>query len=271
MSRTCVSASERDSRRTDRTGRLHTGHIVLALTSVVAMLVIGLAYAGRLQTSRQQPVRVIDLNTVSSSKELESILERPAAQALFDFIQDVRQEGRVLPNVGAILKARRRASETPIFSPTDLAALKPSIVVRTLETFGRLTLVWSALYFLSFWVVALLWTVVPVSAAADRALFAPDSSNPESKQKTRGRRPRLQSRGDLLLLAAAHLLTAIGFAALLSRTDPCATLSCLCVTRRELLPGLPCSVVCPGLIFAKPHSFICAIYRWRLPFCCRFC
>ncbi len=65
----------------------------------------------------------------------------------------------MLPNVGAILKARRHASETPIFSPTDLAALKPSIVVRTLETFGRLTLVWSALYFLSFWVVALLWTV----------------------------------------------------------------------------------------------------------------
>ena len=190
MSRTCVSASERDSRRTDRTGGLHTGHIALALTSVVAMLVIGLGYAGRIQTFRQQPAHVIDLNSVSSSKELEPLLERQTAQALFDFIQEVRQEGRVLPNVGAILKARRHASEAPLFSPTDLAALKPSIVVRTLETFGRLTLVWSALYFLSFWVVAELWSL---------------SS---------------RRRGDLLLLAAAHLLTAIGFAALLSRTDP---------------------------------------------------
>src|SRR5262249_59975485 len=93
MSRTCVSASERDSRRTHRTGGLHTGHILLALTSVVAMLVIGLAYAGRIQTSLQQPAHVIDLNTVSSSKELEPLLERPAAQDLFNFIQDVRKAG----------------------------------------------------------------------------------------------------------------------------------------------------------------------------------
>ena len=185
MSRTCVSASERDSRRTDRTGGLHTGHIVLALTSVVAMLVIGLAYAGRLQTSRQQPVRVIDLNTVSSSKELEPILERPAAQALFDFIQDVRQEGRVLPNVGAILKAGRRASirahrsieplgaparlQTPAqpplrFTPRISQPLsRPSWCGRW-KTFGRLTLSWSALYFLSFWVVALLWQFVQSAA-----------------------------------------------------------------------------------------------------------
>src|SRR5215468_5830295 len=232
MSRTCVSASERDSRRTDRTGGLHPGHIVLALTSLVAMLVIGLAYAGRINT--QQAAHVINLSTVSSSKELEPLLERlftdpverkSAAQSLFDFIYDVRTAGGVLPNVGAVLKARRHTSETALFSPTDLAALKPSLVVRTPETFGRLTLGWSVLYFLSFWVVALLWTVLPVGAVYDRALFAQDSSNPESKQETHGRRPRLRPRvsrrrGDLLLLAAAHLLTAIGFAALLSRTDP---------------------------------------------------
>jgi cell division protein FtsW (lipid II flippase) len=188
MSRTCVSASERDSRRTHRTGGLHTGHIVLALTSVVAMLVIGLAYAGRINT--QSVAHVINLNTVPSSKELEPLLEHQTAQDLFDFIQDVRKAGGVLPNVGAVLRARHHTSKTALFSPADLAALKPSIVVRTLETFGRLTLGWSALYFLSFWVVALLWSF---------------SS---------------RRRGDLLLLAAAHLLTAIGFAALLSRMDP---------------------------------------------------
>src|SRR5215471_18134461 len=100
MSRTFVSASERDSRRTNRTGGLHTGHMVLALTSVVAMLVIGLAYAGRINT--QQAAHVINLNTVSSSKELEGLLERmftnpverkSAAQALIDFINDVRRAG----------------------------------------------------------------------------------------------------------------------------------------------------------------------------------
>jgi cell division protein FtsW (lipid II flippase) len=190
MSRTVVSASERYSRRSHRTRGLHTGHIVLALTSVVAMLIIGLAYAGRIQTSPQQPAHVIDLNTVSSSKELEPLLDRKAAQALFDFIHDVRKEGKELPNVGAVLKARDHTSETLLLSPADLVALKPSIEVRTLKAFGRLTLVWSALYFLSFWVVAGLWIL--------------------SKRR----------RGDLLLLAAAHVLTAIGFAALLSRMDP---------------------------------------------------
>src|SRR5690348_12701625 len=103
MSRTSVSASERDSRRTHRTGGLHTGHIVLALTSVVAMLVIGLAYAGRINT--QSVAHVINLNTVSSSKELEPLLEHQTAQDLFDFIQDVRKAGGVLPNVGAVLRA----------------------------------------------------------------------------------------------------------------------------------------------------------------------
>src|SRR5690348_3448145 len=106
MSRTFVSASERDSRSTKRTGGLHNGHIVLALTSLAAMLVIGLAYAGRIQMSQQQPAHVIDLNTVSSSKELEPLLEHQAALALFDFIQGVRKEGRELPNVGAVVKAR---------------------------------------------------------------------------------------------------------------------------------------------------------------------
>jgi cell division protein FtsW (lipid II flippase) len=162
----------------------------LALTSVVATLVIGLAYSGRILTSPQQPAHVIDLNTVSSSRELEPLLDRQAAEALFDFIQDVHKAGGVLPNVGVVLKARRHNSETALFSPADLAALKPSIAVRTLETFGRLTLIWSALYFLSFWVVAGVWSL---------------SS---------------RRRGDLLLLAAAHLLTAIGLAALMSRADP---------------------------------------------------
>src|SRR5262249_28491644 len=147
-------------------------------------------YAGRVQTSLQQPAHVVDLNTVSSSKELEPLLERQTAQDLFDFIQDVRKAGGVLPNVGAVLKARDQASETALFTPADLAALKPSIAVRKLETFGRLTLGWSTFYFLSFWVVAGFWSF---------------SS---------------RRRGDLLLLAAAHLLTAIGFAALLSRMDP---------------------------------------------------
>src|SRR5262245_17474516 len=225
MSHTYVSVSERDSRRGDSTGRLCTGYLVWALTSIVAMLVIGLAYAGRLQTSLQKPAHVIDLNAVSSSKELEPLVERPAAQDLFDFIHDVRKAGGVLPNVGAILKARSRASQTPLFSPTDLSDIKPSIVVRTPETFGRLTLVWSALYFLSFWIVAVFWSL---------------SS---------------RRRGDLLLLAAAHLLTAIGFAALLSRPDPLRDTVLFVRYAQGVIAGLAV-FVCVSLIDFRKAAFL---------------
>src|SRR5215510_15930263 len=112
MSQTYTSASDREFRY------LRRGHFTLALTSLVAMLVIAFAYAGRISTlglsdSSQQRVRLANLNTVTDSKELEPVLERlfanpvdrrSAAQNLFDFILSVRRTGDSLPNVGTILK-----------------------------------------------------------------------------------------------------------------------------------------------------------------------
>ena len=205
MTQTYTSASDREFRAADRAAHLRIGPFMLALTSLVAMLVIAFAYAGRISTlglsdSSQQRVRLANLNTVTDSKELEPVLERlfanpvdrrSAAQGLFDFILSVRKAGDRLPNVGTILKARVTVdgTERPLFSAGDLATIKPSMVVRTRETFARLTLIWSALYFILFWAVALFWRV-------------------------------RRMRGDYLLLSATHLLTAIGFAALLSRPDP---------------------------------------------------
>src|SRR5215510_11069526 len=130
MSWSYTSASDRDSQRAaHRSARLHTGHLLLALTSVVAMLVLGLAYAGRLSSfgwgsgtcfisltcqtpNLQQTANLTNLNTVSDSKELEPLLERVfanaadrrfAAKGLFEFILGTRRAGDILPNVGAIL------------------------------------------------------------------------------------------------------------------------------------------------------------------------
>jgi cell division protein FtsW (lipid II flippase) len=201
MSRTYTSASDRERGwAADGAAHLHIGHFLLAVTSILAMFVIGLAYGGRISRSSQQPVSLVNLNSVTDSKELEPMLERLfanptdrrfAAQGLFEFILSVRKAGASLPNVGAVLRATHTAGgiERPLFTTADLATLKPSLVVRTRETFERLTLFWSALYLISFWAVALLWRL-------------------------------RRMRGDCLLLAAAHLLTAIGFAALLSRPDP---------------------------------------------------
>ena len=191
MSRTYTSASDRDTKTA--TTRFPTGQLLLALTSIIGMLVLATAYFG---VSRSSPpaADLINLNTVSDSKKLEPLLERFAAQQLFDFIRSVRDRGDTLPNVGSILKARVTVDATdrrgqPLFTANDLATLKPRVAVRTPETFARQTLFWAALYFASFWALVLLWRL--------RGL-----------------------RGDYLLLATAHLLTAIGFAVLLSRPDP---------------------------------------------------
>jgi cell division protein FtsW (lipid II flippase) len=185
MTRTYTHASDRDLRRTRKTAL--NGPLLLALTAVVAMLAIGLAYAGRLRPS-PQPAGLTNLNTVSGSRELEPLFEhlyanpserRSIAESVFTFILSERSAGRNLPNVGALRE---------VLTATDLAAVKPSIIVRTPEAFANLTLFWVALYLMSFWAVFLLWRLRGI-------------------------------RGDYLLLAVVHLLTAIGFAALVSRAD----------------------------------------------------
>ena len=105
---------------------------------------------------------------------------RPAAQRLFRFLVEERQKAGPLPNVGAI---------APLFSPADLATLKPFFTVRTIDEFRRQVLLFGCLYILAFHPAMLVWRLRGI-------------------------------RGDPLLLAVAHLLTAIGFAVLLSRADP---------------------------------------------------
>jgi hypothetical protein len=82
-----------------------------------------------------------------------------------------------------------RPTRVPLLTADDLAAIKPGLVVRTPRAFQRQVLWWAGLYFLVFWTVALLWWL-------------------------RG------GSGDHVLLGIVHLLTAIGFAVVLSRSDP---------------------------------------------------
>src|SRR4029434_2435519 len=67
--------------------------------------------------------------------------------------------------------------------------LKPFVVVRAYETYARDVFRWGLVYVACVWGVALFWWARGI-------------------------------RGDYLLLSVAHLLTALGFAALLSRQDP---------------------------------------------------
>jgi cell division protein FtsW (lipid II flippase) len=170
---------------------------------------------------------VVNLNGVRDAAELEPALaavysqpadRRFAARALFQFLTADPVGLRNLPNVGAIaratvsadairrartlqvfserLSAMRTAGEAasgpktlPLFTASDIAALKPYVTVRTRTEFRNQLLWLAGLYLLAFHAVALLW-----------------------RWKNR--------RSDGWLLATVHLLTGIGFAVLLSRPDP---------------------------------------------------
>ena len=231
MTTTLTRAQDRD-RETNilrESQLLHPHHLLLVLTSVVAVMAIALAYMGRTHatevTSAAQAT--VNLNTVAEARHLERALEpafasaadrRFVAQHLLTFIQTLRNDGAV-PNVGAIMSATvssdtiarggslthqdrfRRAVERAasrgaappprlaLLTADDLAAVKPRMTVRTAEEFRAQVLRWTKVYLAAIWAVALLWWL------RDRP-------------------------GDHALLRTAHLLTAIGFAMVLSRADP---------------------------------------------------
>src|SRR5438876_1692596 len=234
MAMTYTTAAVRDAQRSQRRcGGIHLSALALAATSAVAILAIMLAYLGRTsvfdESERRASTSVVNLNTVADAGALESAMaavfrdvtdRRFAAQQLFRFLVDERQRDRTLPNVGAIARAtfdvetvdrsvsrgafaqrlqvaRGNAAagrgvvpqHIPVLSPADLATLKPLLIVRTRQEFRHDVLLFGCLYIAAFYLPPLAW-------------------------RLRG------SRYDVLLVAVMHLLTAIGFAVLLSRPDP---------------------------------------------------
>jgi cell division protein FtsW (lipid II flippase) len=235
MGVTYTHARERDDRRAVSTARrLASADLLLLCTSLVSLLAIGLAYAGQrqrvvLSAGSTDAVRTINLNEVADAPQFEHALEavltnpadrRFAARELFRFVTARRLSGQDLPNVEAILGATapvRAIESTPrleayvarlraarehaahaggsppamlrILTSSDLAAIKPALVVRTQGKYAREILMWATLYVLGFYAMLLLWMVKGLP-------------------------------GDRVLLAAGHLLTALGFVALLTGADP---------------------------------------------------
>ena len=224
MSVTYTTAAERDRSRRHRVARHWLPEPLLVATSCVAVLAIALACIGRLRAfgASEDGRQVVNLNAARDPDALEPALaaifpnvhdRRFAATELFRFMAGDPSTRRVLPNVGAIArvtvstKAIRDApnlqalperlrhripaadERIPLFTPADISRLKPEFSVRTRDQFTNRVWLFGALYVLGFHAVAFVW-------------------------RRRG------IRSDGLLLAAAHLLTAVGFAVLLSRPDP---------------------------------------------------
>jgi cell division protein FtsW (lipid II flippase) len=203
---TSVSVADRDAwLATEAARQLEVRHALLLAASIVALLAIVSAYRGRLlvdslAVASQQAVQPINLNELEDSARLESLLvpvlavardRKYAATHLYTFIASHRERGESLPNVGALLEARTAidGNPRPLLTREQLAALKPFAAVRTQEAHRRQLALWGAVYLSCVWAVAMFWWARGV-------------------------------RGDYLFLSVAHLLTALGFAALVSRQDP---------------------------------------------------
>ena len=194
MNATYTAAVDRDAPRTGRRrGFVDRSVVSVVTTSCVAMLAIVLAYAGRTsaveRVGHAAAAPPLNLNTVADAKAIDAAMEpvapnaddrRVAADRLFQFLDHERHQARMLPNVGAI---------APLFTPAEFAKLKPLFSVRTADEFRRQVVLFGGLYLVAFLAATVLWRLRGI-------------------------------RTDPLLFAIAHLITAIGFAVLLSRGDP---------------------------------------------------
>ncbi len=216
MSVTYTSAGERILRQAqENRWRFGWSDGALAVASAVSVLAIALAYSGSIppslasdaqaSVSEQAPTlapAVVNLSAAATAEALEPALaaaftsvteRRAAARELARFLSEERATNGDLPNVGALARARTTregsALPVPVLTSSQLAQVKPSFIVRTRTEFRDQVLLFGLLSVLGFHFVAFIW-------------------------RWRG------VRHDPLLLVVAHLLTAIGFAALLARPDP---------------------------------------------------
>jgi cell division protein FtsW (lipid II flippase) len=236
MAVTYKTAADRDA---GRRAHLATGRAVLAEplelllagVSIFAGLLLLLTYVGVARVPHVAPsaAAVVNLNASPPAERLGAALDhafplaadrRIAQQQLMSFLANPDGSRRRLPNVGAIARARvpsplidrspsaamyrerlaqererarssgREApSSVPLLTSAQLSSIKPLLAVRDFSTVRRSLAIWTALYLAGFHVVSLVWRVKKL-------------------------------RGDRVLLVSAHILTALGLAAMISRPDP---------------------------------------------------
>ena len=200
----------------------------LAMASALAILLILFAYAGRLAATTDAQ-GTVNLNEVSDARALQPVLSqvfetpgdtRLAATELFGHLVQADGARRDLRNVGSLARiripvgaidgagdagayrerlaaersrateAKRTAPDTlNLFTADQIARLKPLLVVREPGDVRTTLLLWLGLYVASFHALMFAW----------RRRGVP---------------------GDRVLLLIAHLLTAVGFAVMVSRPDP---------------------------------------------------
>jgi cell division protein FtsW (lipid II flippase) len=204
--------------------------VALGGASIFALFLVFIAYAGVMSASRSASATVpINLNTAADASSLEPVVARVfpgsadrrlAARELFAYLVKTDAQRRIVQDVRALEHARLAAAtidgapaalafaarleeerarakasgrpapqSVPVLTPAEATEIKPFLVVRTRSEVRRSLFLWTLLYVLAFHAVSLTWRAK-------------------------------QMKGDRLLLLAAHLLTALGLAAMISRVDP---------------------------------------------------
>jgi cell division protein FtsW (lipid II flippase) len=205
--------------------------LALAATSVLTLILAWTAMSRALDVRGRDAVAAptVDLNRIGDASALEPVVARVlpaeadrrlATRALFSVLvqgdggrrvlADVRALGRARVDAGAIARApsaagyrarlddeRQRArasgriepSSIAALSPADMTEIKPFLVVRTRSAVREELILWTVLYVLAFHAVSIIWGL-------------------------------RRSNGDRALLVGAHLLTALGLVAMVSRPDP---------------------------------------------------
>ena len=172
----------------------------LAVTSVVVSFGLALTFAGQASefsslTTAIESGRVIDLHALKNRHQLVPLLtmfpepaERIAvSESVYEHLNGPAPR-QSLTHVGA-LAAFRNGAGVDLFTVSDIATLKPAVVVRTPSAYRWQILVASALFIAVFWL-------------------------------THGVRWLLGATGDPLLLPIVQLLTGIGVMAMIALRDP---------------------------------------------------
>ena len=210
---------ERQQRElSEKAGSRHVEFVLLVCACIVIATGLGLVYTAKGATARSAPERMLNLNETRAYHELLPLLRflpNPgdrefAARKIFA----ATRRGRHLPNVGAIGRIRLTEAEIaadrrlehfarrigqarrvngvksiPLFTGAQLAELKPQVSVRDLGEFRNRFIVWTALFFVSFFGAHFLWRMRGFS-------------------------------GDNVLLPVACLLTGLGLMLMVTLRDP---------------------------------------------------
>ena len=168
--------------------------VLLGAASLVAAVAIWLAVAARTERARPSDEQraqgeILLLSPETSTEQLAAHLGKIGIED--DLIARAKQLRELVagpvPNIGAVAKLKSGNART--FGSAEYRALKPWLVVRTLEKWRQALGVPIALMFVPFYLLHLVWR-------------------------------RRSFRGDMLVLPILHLLTGVGFALILGMRDP---------------------------------------------------